>query len=413
MGDNSREIEAGFNGDSFEAWLKTRAEQKGVPESEIMNQMVSSYWILDDLIGLASESDADRAHGQSPVRPTIADPDDAPFSPPAEQMDTSEDGDESTETDDDPTDASSATETVPDGSSRPGSESSLAEFRATLQLLKELDRELSELQGDDGADGQLVEALAEEVGSLRNRADALEASVQAVASEFERVDTRLDSQDDVADELTAGLDGLDATVDDLTSELAGLRADLDALETTLEADVRPVLATLESDVAALRADVADAATKSELADVSQLLVALDEDTAEEHESMRADFQSELEHVSTILEHLLDTDDRLDAELGTLLSAYDRDVPPLLELRRESRDLADLKAKAQKLGIATASCDGCGDSVDLSLLARPRCPNCQASFGDLSPKQGLIFGSNTLETRPEPPTPSIEDVDPPE
>ena len=48
------------------------------------------------------------------------------------------------------------------------------------------------------------------------------------------------------------------------------------------------------------------------------------------------------------------------------------------------------------GERTASCADCDATVDLGLLARARCPHCEATFVDFEPSTGF-FSSATLRT----------------
>jgi chromosome segregation ATPase len=52
------EVQGATDSESFEQWLDQAAESKGVSRQELMNQMLSSYWILDELTGLIDETGA-------------------------------------------------------------------------------------------------------------------------------------------------------------------------------------------------------------------------------------------------------------------------------------------------------------------------------------------------------------------
>jgi predicted Zn-ribbon and HTH transcriptional regulator len=63
-----------------------------------------------------------------------------------------------------------------------------------------------------------------------------------------------------------------------------------------------------------------------------------------------------------------------------------------EARR--RATADLKDEANRLGVATADCDGCGSAIRLGLLSSPECPHCGSTFETVEPASGF-FGSPSL------------------
>jgi predicted flap endonuclease-1-like 5' DNA nuclease len=101
----------------------------------------------------------------------------------------------------------------------------------------------------------------------------------------------------------------------------------------------------------------------------------------------------------ILTYLTETTDTLNRRLARLASA-------VIELREQvgeaTRDevrrtaLSHLTETANRHGVETARCDGCGAGVDLGLLVEPRCPHCDAAFSSLEPKSGF-FRKSVLHT----------------
>jgi chromosome segregation ATPase len=106
-----------------------------------------------------------------------------------------------------------------------------------------------------------------------------------------------------------------------------------------------------------------------------------------------------ENYEEILEYLTDVTDDLDEKADTLAGA-------VVDLRAELQRIAaaehdrqavdDLRTAANRHGERTASCADCDSTVDLGLLARARCPHCEATFVDFEPSTGF-FSSATLRT----------------
>ena len=150
-------------------------------------------------------------------------------------------------------------------------------------------------------------------------------------------------------------------------------------------------------------------THDELQQITELSAAVEqiETTVAELDAelagVRDDIDAGFENYESILEYLVDAVDNLDQKTTTLARATVQSRDRLHDVvaahqRRVAVD--ELKRAAGQYGIASAACDHCNTSVDISLLTAPECPHCAETFSDLSPKSGL-FGKPTLETG-EPP-----------
>ena len=49
----------------------------------------------------------------------------------------------------------------------------------------------------------------------------------------------------------------------------------------------------------------------------------------------------------------------------------------------------IKRAAAQEGVETASCESCGESVNLGLLTAPECPHCEATVSDVRPTGGIF------------------------
>ena len=96
--------------------------------------------------------------------------------------------------------------------------------------------------------------------------------------------------------------------------------------------------------------------------------------------------------------LTETTERLERRAETLARvAVDarEDLRRLRSAEAERAAADDLRRTANRNGDAVANCEGCGETVRLSLLSRPRCPHCDAGLADVEPS-GLI-GKARLRT----------------
>ncbi|WP_434522733.1 hypothetical protein [Halorubrum sp. AS12] len=63
MGTRDSENDTAVDADTFQQWVRHTAESRGMTEHELLNQLVSAFWALDEMgdIGLNSVSDSDNA----------------------------------------------------------------------------------------------------------------------------------------------------------------------------------------------------------------------------------------------------------------------------------------------------------------------------------------------------------------
>lgn len=127
-----------------------------------------------------------------------------------------------------------------------------------------------------------------------------------------------------------------------------------------------------------------------------------------HEAVEDRLAAVEEEVSSLADRLdsvdvaeeLDThEERLDATEEKLT----RVASAVVALRRERTTtgedrLADIKRQASRLGVETATCHSCGETVSIALLPEGSCPHCEAAFGDVTPPGGGLFSKARLTER---------------
>lgn len=235
-------------------------------------------------------------------------------------------------------------------------------------------------------------AVAEEEAAPASADDleAVEAAVETAEGSVEAVEGDVDAVEEDVDELRTDLAKLDGAVDEKIQDVRRR-----VIQVKREADEK---ADADHDHPDLREDAAEAAAR--VTDVERDLAALADDIddlddrlADARERLDAGF----ENYEEILEYLTETTDDVTAKLDTLARAT-------LEMRTAVKTLAgraekeaavdELKSQANQQGVRSATCEECGESVDVALLTRPECPACAGTFSGVEPKQGL-FGSPTL------------------
>jgi len=205
-----------------------------------------------------------------------------------------------------------------------------------------------------------------------------------------------DAETGDADPYGTRLDELDADLDDVVDRVAAVEDDLD--EKVDDVRERVVQIKRETDAKAPRdhehpdlADRADAAVRAAV------------DAEAEVDDLADRLDRGFENYEEILSYLTDTTDDLDEKADTLASAV---VDLRAELQRvaaaehDRQAVDDLRTAANRHGERTAACADCGATVDLGLLARARCPHCEATFVDFEPSTGF-FSSATLQTGDHP------------
>lgn len=119
-----------------------------------------------------------------------------------------------------------------------------------------------------------------------------------------------------------------------------------------------------------------------------------------------------------LEHLVETTGELEHKLDRLARvtvSLRGIVDDLAGSEAENAAVAALARSANVHGARRADCGSCGESVDVGLLSKPRCPYCAEPFEAFVPNHGL-FGSHTLEVGSPPalePADGLESVPDPD
>ena len=243
---------------------------------------------------------------------------------------------------------------------------------------------------DDTADARPPpsEADAREglVESIATVEETPEAAIERLVSSYWTLTEMYDMLDEIG--LDAEIDPDDAAMEETMFD------DVPAAETVADdlEEVRDRLDRLETRVkesSETREEI-----EADLADLTQRVDAIGEQLRTRQSSLESRFDSELASLETILEYLIDTTEELDADVESLSGEFEA----VRRRRGEREQLADLRRSAIQVGVRSAACDQCGNTVDIGLLPSVNCPHCDRQFVDVDPADGwFAIGSDTLVT----------------
>ena len=360
--------------DALGAWVAETAAKKDVSERELLDEILSSYWVLEELsdVVLTGEIDSESGdqappHGSyaEPTRGATTDrgryPPDLPEQPPADEESITDepqaDGESSTDeeqsADDPPTDEESTTS---------GGSTATEESTAETASAEE-DVELSEIEQELGKLRTVINELATE--------ESLPTPDETTAAGSEQPDPDAVPTTDT-DEEAAELDDLTAAVREPGLNSRGVIAELD--DELIE--IRSRLSELETDLTGRIAE---------------------ESTA--RKEFEAWIETEFDNIEDVLEHLLSTTDNLEYRLGSAVDSHRGQLKPLEAAQAEQERLRELKNEAIKKGITAGECDNCGETVDLSLLPTPNCPGCDQRLTGVTDSSWWPFDTATIQTAP--------------
>ena len=345
--------------DAFQEWVTHTAESRGVDERELINQLVSAYWVLDEMNDVAGD-----ANGPSTVGPRgdeRADVDGSDIG----RSGVDDSGDSSDDNDAGGDDARSHGE---HGESTRGSSGVDEGDRSTAD--DAISHEINALRSSIQTHFEVTQAVTD----LRREVSDLSLEVETQRSRREEFTDR------ITDELTR-LHGRVESID--TDDDAELQDRVDAVKRELETVTKQV-AGLERTIDDVQADQQE----------------LDAWVDNEFDGIESLFRDLIGRSDTHAARMDDLDERLVA-LEDQLGETETDLQPALEAVADREAIADLRREALDAGANAAACARCGTTVDLSMLDEPACPDCGATFHGIDTDTPIWnpFASPTLTTAP--------------
>lgn len=322
--------------DAFHDWVDRIAEAEGTSPDAIIQQLMSTYWILNELTETLEETPYEHLlEGESvgePGRDDAADTDDGE------------------------------------------SGYTKSEIVDVIRAIAELNNEPAPPQPERSG-GSIDPRLVDLIEAIHRHSDVQQSpgtdpAVARLTDKFDRLHEDVSSLDREIDD-----------VDDTTGELAS------RLESVEERHERE-LSDLAETVAYIEDALSERAHRDRLEDLESRVDAKHEATSERVDSIDQTFEAAYADIKKILGHLLDSSAEHDATLDVLVDAHESDLDRLLAAHEDATRLRQLQSDANRQGISTAICDACEESFDVSLLAEPRCPHCGRDVGRFDTKSSF-------------------------
>lgn len=316
-----------IDSDAFQEWVEHTAETRGVDERELLNQLVSAFWVLDEMNGVTEERDS-IGGGESLYPPEIS----------------------------------------ADRRSVDGSE---AVSDAT-----------AEQSGGDG-DGERSEVDSEDRAADDQSRDDAEAPADSEETQSGSVADEIQS---LRESMYGQLEMIQ-TVTELRRQVSDLSLDVEQQRTRQEefADrFSDNLTRLHSRVETLdeRLEDAGAADETEFDRISEEFSSEIDRLDSTQQEFEAWVDEEFDEIEGLFEHLIDTTDALDDRIDAL----EADLAGIRDDAADDR-LADIRRDALNLGTDTGRCEDCESVIDLSMLDEAVCPDCGATFDAVAPAGG--------------------------
>jgi len=213
--------------ESFQEWLESVAASEGVSQEEVLDQMMSSYWMLSELSEMMDEGDYGKLSGGSSTT------DQQPTSDQHQSDADQDDADAETEfkqiiktakllnEPSDPTD-------TPQQGTDPQLVDKFDQLHDDVDRLANRINELVDHQHDSDSaappDSTEIEDLADWVEELEDRVTDL---AQTVEANEERTDEKFDQVEDILEYLVGRVDEFDKRIDDLANEVTLLASEPD------------------------------------------------------------------------------------------------------------------------------------------------------------------------------------------
>jgi chromosome segregation ATPase len=350
-----------INADALERWVANMADEKAVSEQELLDEVLSSYWVLEEL------ADIIVSHSSEDVE--------------LERHDdlTAERTDQNT------TDQRNPNQNQPptDRQNTPNQNQPPTDRR-------------NNASGNNSSD----------VSSLKHELTELRTAIEDISDNAPPDNTRPDNTRDQStvsdlDDLLAEINSLRSTTTNQSTEASRLAAidnqiDQQSARSTRN-DNTERLKELESRIQELEEEVSETLTDT----ISEL-----EQRISNSEELGSDFQSEInaefEEIENVLDHLLEATNDIDNRLESVSQTHQAEIEQLQEYRSTQNELETVKSDAIKHGVGSASCGSCSQTIDLSLLETPFCPACDARFSDITPGSWIPFDSAILHVTSNPP-----------
>lgn len=388
---------SGVSTEELSDWLDQMARDRDKSREEVLNEMVSSYWILNELADFAQGTSPDHAKTTTFDSSGSTD-DDSPDDSPGQEADADDSPDQEADADD-PAEGSEPTEESEAEPSTPSREAvDLDAFDSDLEFIVRAIESISDIR-------KRVEQIEARDASNTGSRDGAERPAAVPPRGRRRRPERARWQQ------TDALFDLEDRIDDLDEELDEIRSDQSSQIDRVADEVQLLSGRLENIDARLE-ETPDAAVLDELmAQTDEKLEGLHQRTAElkeeleetrqTHDEFESDVNAEFDGIESVFERLFDDLDDVETQLDEQRSSYRSDMHAIQQQYRQRSRLAKLKRRAAHIGTTTATCENCSETVNIGLLEVPQCPHCEQACTDISEgSRWNPFSSPVLHTEPQ-------------
>ena len=335
--------------DALGAWVAETAAKKGVSERELLDEILSSYWVLEELSDVVLNGDPAAEGSDHPPNQH-----DEPPEPTARTAA----GDRQAQPADRREQPTDSVRQSPDSDTLAESQPT-TEPESAVEAASDEDLELSGIE-------QELEKLRTVINELA--AEQSLPTPESTAPDTDRGESAAPSSPDNDD-----ADGFE---------------EFTAAKTESWSDSRGVVAELDDELIEIRSRLSE--LEAELTDRLA-------EESDERAELEAWIETEFDNIEDVLQHLLSTTDNLEYRLGSAIDSQREELEPLQTAHAEQEQLQMLKNEAIEKGVNDADCDDCGETVDLGLLPEPYCPNCDQQFTGVTGSSWWPFDTATLRT----------------
>lgn len=251
---------------------------------------------------------------------------------------------------------------------------------------------------DDIAETLDVEAVV--ASALEERGEELVAGPAAAAVERELAER-------LTDEVEAAIEEHLPTITDVVEGRLGDR--MDAMEAEFQekvVDVRERVIEVKKDLDSKAEEGHDHEALDGVAALEKRVEGL-ASLAEDLEGTVEPLEAELAGIREDAQSMDERQDAIETRLSEAEQKLQRVAWALSDLKDEASGrsaqeeaVATIKRAAAEEGLRSASCENCGTAVDISLLADPECPHCEATVSDVATTSGFFRTKAELVTAAE-------------
>ena len=354
------------------------SDENGVSKQELVDEMLSSYWILNELTGLIDEGSSN----QSAVNVAHS---------PTEQEATQDSADSPEESNKDHSNKETSEQ-----SSNPVSPEQLKQLEGNIESLQAVIEQLAMAQVGNQVSPER-ESVSRGADSLSS--ESLEMNASYVLDELKRIESELEKLDRI-DKLEAELSKLDRTENVKLDQINEIEAQLSDLEKKQTSDIERLsdeLQLLLNRVNELERK--DFVSSKEFETFSEEIETSIDTIAEDQKTLKKDVENEFDNIEKLFKDLIKRINDIDEEVEGVSESYEENISRINESEKEQRQLENLKSKAMLKETRKGTCSNCNQAVDIGLLESPYCPKCDGKFTDITDSGWNPFKPPILEANP--------------